>query len=126
MGRIRHWKERFDPKGDLVFSKRMLLNMCGAGTVDFGDPITDEMKQELGAHRLLIWWNAGVIQMAPEQAPQPSATFNQINQEAIEPDGGPMPNVEKLGGGWYEVTPAGATESTRIRGKKALEAFLNG
>lgn len=112
MGRIRHWKERFDPSADLIFSKRMRLHMCGVETVNYGDPVTDEMKDELGKHRMLVWWNANVIQLAPADAPA-----------RVEPT--TEPAVEKLGGGWYNVTPADG-DTVKVHGKKALAALLDG
>jgi hypothetical protein len=56
---VRHWKERFTKGMPLVFTKRVRLDanrICEPGT-----PVTDEMRAELGEHRLRLWWTARVV-----------------------------------------------------------------
>lgn len=109
MNQVRHWKQTFDPRADFVFRKRMVLNCCGVDTTAPGDPVTDELRQAFGNHRLKVWWRGGFIELAPEREDAPD--------EEIQ--------VTATGKGWFTVTyPDGTTK--RVRGREKAEALANG
>ncbi len=112
MAKMRHWKQRFDPGAQLIFRKRMKLGMCGVDVVSFGDPVTEDMKQQLGRHRLKMWWEAQMIQIADE-----GTCFDGPSNDFANP--------EPLGSGWFAVTmPDGQVK--KIRGKEKALELLNG
>lgn len=53
---IRHWKERFKLGMPLIFIREVRLD--AERTVRAGDPVTPELRAELGEHRLKMWWQA--------------------------------------------------------------------
>lgn len=59
--RLRHWKQRFDPKAELIFTRPMQLD--GETRVEAGDVITQELRDrfQLSDHRLARWWEARAI-----------------------------------------------------------------
>lgn len=64
MGRIRHWKQRWDPNADFVFLKRMSLGLDPKRPVAMpGDPVP-KGEVRLGRGRLKRWWDAGYIGLA--------------------------------------------------------------
>lgn len=91
---VRHWKERFNKDAPLIFLRPMKLGLVSTPRVMPGDPVTDELRKELGAHRLKLWWNARVVgtkeyaialmKPAPEPVPAPKAKPTVISQ-AKEP-----------------------------------------
>ena len=61
MGRIRHWKQRYDPDAKFVFLKRMRLGLDPKKpNVVPGDPVPSG-DIRLGRGRLKRWWDAGII-----------------------------------------------------------------
>lgn len=114
MAKMRHWKQNFTLDAPLRFRKRMHLNCCGVDTVQPGDPVTDEMREFLGAHRLKMWWRG---------------EFIEIDEAALEDEGVVLlavkVGVEHTGKGWYTVTLSDGTQH-RVRGKAKAEALLNG
>ena len=93
MGKVRDWKDRFDPEADYVFLKNLRLF---SGRVRPGDPV----PKTLGRHRLKIWYRGGFICRAD-------------SRNAPARMGEPKPVVEKRGG-WYRVTfPDGRVENVR-------------
>lgn len=84
MSRIRHWKQRFDPSADFVFTKRRHLGLDPENPwVNPGDPVP---KEQLGVHRLKTWWRARYIALADWVSP------NERNRV-----GGVAPKVETVG-----------------------------
>mgnify|MGYP000073651831 CR=1 FL=1 len=92
--RRRHWKEKFDPKADMIVLKRMVLKGVQH---EYGDDID---TTSLGAGKLLAFWKAGVIGLKPSSAIVPTGKGN-----------------------WHKVTfPDGSTK--QVNGlKKAQEAL---
>ncbi len=107
MSKLRHWKQRWSPTADLIFLKKLKL---GDGFVLPGDPVTPEIREKLGLHRLRRWWDAGVLALAEAQAP------NHVEKT--------YPFVEKGKAGWYTVTLAEGESPCRIRGKDAVQELL--
>lgn len=77
---IRHWKERYVKGMSLIFIRDVRLD--GKRTVKAGDPVTPELRAELGEHRMKMWWQAkrvGCAKMAvvpwaedkPKTTPKP-------------------------------------------------------
>jgi len=64
MGRIRHWKQRYDPAAKFVFLKRLKLGLDPKKPVVApGDPVpTGDVR--LGRARIKRWWHAGIIGLA--------------------------------------------------------------
>ncbi len=58
---MRHWKQRWDPKADLVFCRRMRMGTAKNPFVIPGDPVTPMMRAKLGIVRLRRWWDAMMI-----------------------------------------------------------------
>lgn len=110
MAKMRHWKQRFDPNAKMVLRRRMKL---GGEWVEGGTVLSDELVAKMGRHRLRVWWEANVIELAPEEKAE--------NEAAVASD---RP-IRHTGGGWYDVDlPDGSTE--RVHGKAAAEAMLLG
>ena len=59
--RIRHWKQRYEATAEMVFKKSLLIN---GKEVKVGDKLSTEFKNQLGMHRLKMWWLSGAIEMA--------------------------------------------------------------
>lgn len=53
---FRHWKERFKAGMPLIFIRRVRLD--ANRTMNPGDPVTPELRAELGEHRMKMWWTA--------------------------------------------------------------------
>lgn len=53
---IRHWKERFTPGMPLIFIRDVRLD--AERMMKAGDPVTPELREELGEHRMKMWWTA--------------------------------------------------------------------
>lgn len=120
MSILRHYKQRFDPDAEFVFRKNRKLGLCGVALCHKGMPVTQEMKDTLGKHKLRNWWDAGLIELATKQ--------ESVEQENVDKDhnlGGPAmgPAMKHMGAGWYEVTLEDGTVE-RVRGKKNAEDFL--
>lgn len=115
-GRLRHWKQHWDPDAPLVFTKRMRL---AQGFVNAGDDVTPEIIKELGPHakhRLKRWWEARCVAIKDWQAP------SDIRRERAERVV-PQADLEPLGKGWYAVRDA-AGVVTKVRGLKAANELL--
>lgn len=102
MSAIRHWKERFDPKAEFVFMKRLQI---GDGYVYPGDPVNKEM---LKPHQLRLWWNGGFI----SRADSPTAP----KRKGIR--------VEK-NGAWFKLTFEDGTQKS-VRKSQLKEYGLDG
>jgi len=132
MAQVRHWKQRFDAGAKMVFRKSRKLGLCGQERCEPGDPVTEEMKQVLGRHRLKMWWEAGMIELLPE-APERSAEKPKKSESPAAPDKDPESTEDALqpgsmkhtGGGWYDVVLLDGSEQ-RVRGKKNAKALLDG
>lgn len=63
--RIRHWKQKYDPKAALVFAKR--LRMGDNPEKPFvlpGQRLTKKMRDKLGANRVKHWFENGTLEIA--------------------------------------------------------------
>jgi len=58
---IRHWREVLRKDAPLVFMKRLLINGVQQ---EPGYPMTDELKKQIGEHRLKLWWESKAIRLA--------------------------------------------------------------
>lgn len=100
MAQSRHWRQRFDPNADFVFRRSVLFN---GERVQIGQPVD---KTALGVrHRLRLWWEARIVELAPAARPTGSVT----------PRGGP----------WFDVVLPDGSKQT-VRGKAAAEALVSG
>lgn len=114
MSRIRHWKERWDPKADMVFNR--YLTVMGV-EVKPGDPVSAELRAKLGPHRLKIWWTAGTVRLA---------TFVPNPKPAAKKPA-PKPQLEvgiypKKKDQWLVVAPNGVKRL--VKGEEAAKALL--
>ena len=99
MSHVCDWREpRWHTNPPLVFSKSLKL---GDQRVVPGDPVTEEIREKLGPHRLKVWWRAGVL-----GTPLPGLSKSSSRK------------VADLGGGWYSVN------GSRVRGKKAVQQLI--
>lgn len=72
MAKMRHWKQHWDPNADLIFTKKLRIGDDPERPYVLpGDPVTPELRESLGLHRLKIWWEAEFLAIAPEHAPKP-------------------------------------------------------
>jgi hypothetical protein len=118
---VKHWREKFDPSAELVFTKTFTLGLPNQRVAEAGQIVSPEVREQIGEQRLKMWYRSRFIGMAeqrilPEQAekaPQP------IEPAPVEEPG----SMTHTGGGWYEVTlPSG--ETRRVRGKAKAKALL--
>ncbi len=121
---VRSWKEHWDPSADLIFLKRLKLDVDGAVTVQPGDPVTPRMREVLGTHRLKIWWNGrfvGSSEYAIKVGIVTAAT-DTVAKPTPPPLKTLLPvTITELGGNWYDVRrPDGVMQKVRGK-KKALE-----
>lgn len=100
MGRIRHWKQRYDPDAKFVFLKRLKLGLDKKKPVVMpGDPVpTGDIR--LGRARIKRWWHAGIIGLADWVDPdvlklQKRATEREEITEAVEQVLSLIPATEK-------------------------------
>lgn len=83
--RTRHWRQKWDPKADLVFTRR--LRMGDNPKKPFvmpGDKVTKKMREKFGIHRLQTWFKGGIIAIADFVAPEPQrdrALAQRVNTE---------------------------------------------
>ena len=68
--RTRHWKQRWDPKADLVFASRMRMGTKAKPFCMPGDKVTEAMRKRIGLHRLRRWFETGVLNIADWKAPE--------------------------------------------------------
>lgn len=112
--RLRHWKQRFDPKADFIFTRRMTLGLPGLERVEPGDVVP---RGTIHPNRLRIWWRARVIAIK-DWAPRAPA----VQPKKLPPL---QARVEACGGGWFAVTVQGFdTAPQRVRGRQAVDALL--
>lgn len=127
MSQCRHWKQRFDVGAKMIFRKSRKLGLCGVERCEPGMPVTEEMKEVLGRHRLKMWWESGMLELlaeapvpSPDEDPAAPDDSGDSPEEPLEPG-----SMKHTGGGWYDVVlPDGSKQ--RIRGKKNAQALLNG
>ena len=100
MGRIRHWKQRYDPDAKFVFLKRLKLGLDPKKPVVApGDPVpTGDIR--LGRARIKRWWHAGIIGRADWVDPDVAklakrATEREEITEAVEQITELLPAAEK-------------------------------
>lgn len=114
MPRLRHWKQRWDPDADLVFTKRLRLGLDPEKPfVTAGDPVP---KDRFSIHRLKVWWRAGYVQLADWLAPD--------ERRRLQRQGKKLPTaLRPTGRGWYELTmPDGSIR--KVRGFEAAKAEI--
>jgi len=111
MSKLRHWKERYDPERDLFFLKRLRM---GDGYVFPGDPVTEEMREKLGPHRLKTWWKGGTI--AHEV---PAGAMHRVAEQKE----GTYPKVLKSNTSWFTVEVSEG-DVRKVNGRKALDELL--
>jgi hypothetical protein len=105
MSKMRHWKERWDPTAPLQFNRSFLVL---GGQVHRGDPLTQEIRDHIGPHRVKLWWDANCLTLDDSpRTPEPKKTPDPI-----------APGVKSLGGPWWEF------EGRKYRGRVALERAL--
>lgn len=66
MAKMRHWKQRWDPKAPMRFRKTVRI---GEGVTLAGSPVTEEHRALLGK-RIRNFWESGFIER-DDQAEQP-------------------------------------------------------
>jgi hypothetical protein len=80
--RTRHWRQRWDPKADLVFARRMRMgDNPKKPFVMPGEKVTKKMREKLGLHRIRIWFETGVLEIANFVAPEPQRARALAEQE---------------------------------------------
>ena len=125
MSKLRHWKQRWDKNAPLVFLKKLRM---GDGQVLPGDPVTDEIREKLGLHRLRRWWEAGVIARADQPLPNhiqramAPAAEPEV-EEPVEETVVSYPVVREGKGSWFEVEVAEG-DIRKVNGQKALDELL--
>ena len=70
--RTRHWRQRWDPKAELVFTRRV---KAGANPkkpyVMPGDKLTKSLREQLGPMRVRRWFETGLLEIKNWKAPEP-------------------------------------------------------
>lgn len=111
-GARRHYKQRWDPNAEFVWRRRCLLRS------ELEEPYTapgDRVdKNQLASGKLRMLWNAGYIELADWTPPEDRRHATPKRARAVLHDDG---------GGWYTLEVAGQ-RAERIRGRKAMEAFV--
>ncbi len=98
--KIRHWKQRFDPKAKMVWRKRVrwpTRNRKGLQTFKPGEEVPDWVIASMGGNKLRNLWESGRIELLGFEAPTPSgqapveaAPEPQLEQPQVE-----QPQVKK-------------------------------
>jgi hypothetical protein len=111
---VRHWREKWSPDAELVFTRRLKLGLDPKKPwVNPGDPVTEKLRDQLGIRKLRTWWNARAVGLKEWAIEKPQA------EEVL------AGSISVIGGGWYQVTLPDGTEH-RVRGKKQAQALLKG
>lgn len=63
---LRHWKQRFDPNAAFVWRKR---TEWGDQVFEPGDPIPDEIIEEMGRTKLRRFWESHFVELAEFEDP---------------------------------------------------------
>lgn len=114
---IKHWREKFDPSAELVFTKTFVLGLPNQHKAEAGEIVSPEVREQIGERRLKLWYRSRFIGMAEHRI----LPRRQAPKEP-SPVEGPG-SMTHTGGGWYEVTlPDGQTK--RVRGKAKAKALL--
>lgn len=124
MGTMRHWKQYWDPKAPLIFTRRLNLGLPCKMVAMPGDEVTPEIRAALGkseAHQLAKlrrWWEANYLAIKDWKAP------SEARWAKSEPPTAPAPaGITQLGRGWFKVAMPDGTTRT-VRGQKAAEDAL--
>ncbi len=116
--RLRHWKQKFNPKAKFIWAKHILYN--GQMTI-----IGAEIPQILidNPNKVRRFWESKHIQLADFTAPNVFPEFN--NVETIEGIAVPKGiSVKKLKGSWHLLTSVKRPKGIRVNGKIKLEKVL--
>lgn len=123
--RLRHWKQRFDPKAKFIWSRSVKYK--GEKTV-VGAEIPSCVQENRA--KLRRFWQAKVIELAHFEAP--NVLTGKV--ETKEPVKAPEPleiddlpegvTVERAKGSWFVVTDQEGDEH-KVNGQKALDQLLD-
>ena len=105
MSTRRHWKQRWDPTAELVFTRRLKMGIPGREFVNPGDDVTPEIRAALGKHstfRLKRWFEANFLSI----------------KNWVPPGERKATPMQDLGAGWYLVG------DRKIRGREQAELAL--
>lgn len=95
--RTRHWKQRWDPKAELVFVSRMRVGTKAKPFCLPGDKVTKAIRDRIGPHRLRLWFETGVVKIADWKAPEPQrerAIARAAQEAKVEDVNVPEPEAE--------------------------------
>lgn len=79
MSKLRHFRQRWDPRAELVFIRPVSI---GGRRVVRGEVVTPELRQTLG-RRLRLWWNNGIV--ALKDGPGSPPAIEPPQAEALTP-----------------------------------------
>jgi hypothetical protein len=105
--KIRHWKQRFDPKARMVWRKRVRWpNRDGKGLMTFepGDVVPAWVIKSMNGNKLRNLWEAGRIELLGFEAPN-------VRTGVVDPPPEPQAEAPK--------TPEPAPKKKSTRRKKA-------
>ncbi len=83
---MRHWKQHWDPKADLVARRR--LRMGDNPKKPFvmpGEVISQAQREKLGLNRLRRWFENGTLELAEFKAPEPQRRLALQQREIFDP-----------------------------------------
>ena len=118
MRKLRHWRQRFDPKATFVFRRR---TKWSGEWMEPGDPVP---MDGLSVAKLRSMWEAKRIELAeieePAEAQEPPQA---AHQSAHAPVPSPLPDFVEKRGSWFAVAMPDGSEQ-RVQGRAALDELL--
>ena len=109
--KLRHWRQRFDPKATFVFRRR---TKWSGEWMEPGDPVPDGVSTA----KLRNMWDARRIELAEIEEPAPTGS----NPEEPPPEA-PLPDFVEQRGSWFAVAMPDGSER-RVQGREALDKLL--
>lgn len=125
---VRNYREPWNPDADLVFFRR--VRNGGSEPYRIGDPLTPELREHLGEHRVKLWFEAGYF---GDPSYATGKILKAIQERRAELGSEPQPlqdttaedvQIVRHGGPWYEVL-LGEESFGKVRGRPAAEVLAS-
>jgi hypothetical protein len=109
--KVRHWKEFYDITKPMRFRKVTVIKACGYDKAMPGDPVTPDLIEYLGKHRIKVWWRAEMIEWDPDFTGDKQVEF---------------PLIKHMGWGRYKVKVNYHSDWKKFDSKAEAKAYAEG